>query len=136
MKVSHTVQLNFKKTNYEYIHSMNYTVYNGWERVWTFKSGLYFAISIDSKIVSEDASLAKPTMLKLSWDKGWLVSSEWLRIRLCSGREIGLVVKIDSPMCSSLLALKDLVVEPIYRELHPDTSYYLFKNTFSSWKSY
>ena len=45
---------------------MNYTVYNGRERVWTFKSGLYFAISIDSKIASEDASLAKPTMLKLS----------------------------------------------------------------------
>ena len=62
-----------KKTNYEYMQSMNYTVYNGWERVWTFKSGLYFAIIIDSKIVSEDASLAKPTMLKLSRDKGWLV---------------------------------------------------------------
>ena len=43
-----------KMTNYEYMQSMNYTVYNGWERVWTFKSGLYFAITIDSKIVSED----------------------------------------------------------------------------------
>ena len=71
-------------TNYKYMQSMNYTVYNGWECVWTFKSALYFAISIDPKIVSEDASLAKPTMLKLSWDDivSWLVSSEWLRIWL------------------------------------------------------
>ena len=30
------------------------------------QSGLYFAISLEFKIVSEDASLAKPTMLKLS----------------------------------------------------------------------
>lgn len=31
-----------------------------------------------------------------------------------SRRESGLGVKIDSPMCSSLLALKDLEVEPVY----------------------
>ena len=55
----------YKIANYKYMQSMNSILYNGWERVWTFKFGLHFAISIDFKIVSEDASLAKPTILKL-----------------------------------------------------------------------
>ena len=49
-------------------------------------------------------------MLRLLWGTGWLVS-DYL------GRESGPVVKIYS---YSLLSLKDLVVEPICRELHPE----------------
>ena len=46
-------------TNYKSIQSLNYTVYITDESV----SAMYFAISIDSKIISEDTSLAILTIL-------------------------------------------------------------------------
>ena len=41
-------------------------------------------------------------------------------LTILSGRESDLIIKIDGPMWYNILALKDLVVEPIYRELHPE----------------
>ena len=69
MTLLYVVQLNLKRQIIS-IYSLWITRYitDERERVWTFKSGLYFAISIDYKIVSEDASQAKPTLMKLSWD--------------------------------------------------------------------